>query len=58
MFVADYINKRIHIYTDDAQFQGYFFQSPVDTTLSFVAPANANFDQFNNLWVADFGGWS
>lgn len=56
IFVADYMNSRIHRYSPDGFFMGLFFASPSPAELAFAGCANAAFDAQYNLWVADFDG--
>ncbi len=54
IFIADYLNGRIHTYDPTGQFLGLFFDHPQSDDLAFAGPANAWFDPVGNLWVSDF----
>jgi tripartite motif-containing protein 71 len=54
IFVADYLNGRIHKYSPSGTFLGLFFDPPSSPELAFHGPANAHFDREFNLWVSDF----
>ncbi|MFH1700231.1 MAG: NHL repeat-containing protein [Candidatus Zixiibacteriota bacterium] len=54
IYVADYLNGRVHIYSSLGIFKGLFFDPPSRPELGFDGCANANFDNDFNLWVSDF----
>ncbi|MEE9443817.1 MAG: NHL repeat-containing protein [candidate division Zixibacteria bacterium] len=54
IFIADYLNGRIHKYSPQGQFLGLFFDPPSRPELAFDGCANGNFDRDFNLWVSDF----
>jgi len=54
IYIADYLNGRIHKYSPSGTFLGLFFDPPSSPELAFHGPANAHFDRDFNLWVSDF----